>query len=56
MMVFVEQFGTPIELYDHPETIFVAGFIGSPSMNFIPADCSEKKYFALQRKKKLIKV
>lgn len=38
----VEQFGTPIELYDHPETIFVAGFIGSPSMNFIPADCSEK--------------
>ena len=33
----VEQFGTPIELYDRPETIFVAGFIGSPSMNFIPA-------------------
>ena len=33
----VEQFGTPIELYDNPETIFVAGFIGSPSMNFIPA-------------------
>ena len=36
----VEQFGTPIELYDHPETIFVAGFIGSPSMNFIPAECA----------------
>ena len=33
----VEQFGTPIELYDKPETKFVAGFIGSPSMNFIPA-------------------
>ena len=33
----VEQFGTPIELYDNPETMFVAGFIGSPSMNFIPA-------------------
>jgi len=33
----VEQFGTPIDLYDKPETIFVAGFIGSPSMNFIPA-------------------
>ena len=29
--------GTPIDLYDKPETIFVAGFIGSPSMNFIPA-------------------
>ena len=50
----VEQFGTPIELYDHPETIFVAGFIGSPSMNFIPPTVA-KKYFALQRKK-LIKV
>ena len=36
----VEQFGTPIELYDHPKTIFVAGFIGSPSMNFIPAECA----------------
>jgi sn-glycerol 3-phosphate transport system ATP-binding protein len=38
----VEQFGTPIELYDNPETIFVAGFIGSPSMNFIPAECTKK--------------
>lgn len=38
----VEQFGTPIELYDNPETIFVAGFIGSPSMNFIPAECAAK--------------
>jgi len=34
---YVEQFGTPIELYDHPETLFVAGFIGSPAMNFLPA-------------------
>ena len=33
----VEQFGTPIELYDKPQTLFVAGFIGSPSMNFIQA-------------------
>ncbi|MDG0981646.1 MAG: sn-glycerol-3-phosphate import ATP-binding protein UgpC [Tateyamaria sp.] len=33
----VEQFGTPIELYDRPATVFVAGFIGSPAMNFIPA-------------------
>jgi len=31
----VEQIGTPLELYDHPANIFVAGFIGSPSMNFI---------------------
>ena len=32
----VEQLGTPIELYDRPATIFVAGFLGSPAMNFIP--------------------
>jgi sn-glycerol 3-phosphate transport system ATP-binding protein len=34
---YVEQFGTPIELYDRPATVFVAGFIGSPAMNFLPA-------------------
>ncbi len=33
----VEQLGTPIELYERPATLFVAGFIGSPSMNFLPA-------------------
>ncbi len=33
---YVEQFGTPIELYDRPATVFVAGFIGSPAMNFLP--------------------
>jgi sn-glycerol 3-phosphate transport system ATP-binding protein len=33
----VEQLGTPIELYQHPASLFVAGFIGSPAMNFAPA-------------------
>jgi multiple sugar transport system ATP-binding protein len=33
----VEQFGTPMELYHHPASKFVAGFIGQPNMNFIPA-------------------
>jgi lactose/L-arabinose transport system ATP-binding protein len=33
----VEQIGTPTEVYDHPANLFVAGFIGSPKMNFIPA-------------------
>ncbi|WP_084343687.1 ABC transporter ATP-binding protein [Piscicoccus intestinalis] len=33
----VQQVGSPQELYDHPSNLFVAGFIGSPSMNFIPA-------------------
>ena len=32
----IEQVGTPHELYHSPKTRFVAGFIGSPSMNFIP--------------------
>ena len=32
----VEQIGTPLELYDRPDNLFVAGFIGSPAMNFIP--------------------
>jgi multiple sugar transport system ATP-binding protein len=30
----VEQIGTPLELYDYPANTFVAGFIGSPAMNF----------------------
>jgi multiple sugar transport system ATP-binding protein len=33
----IEQQGTPQELYERPATRFVAGFIGSPSMNFLPA-------------------
>ncbi|MCK6450904.1 MAG: sn-glycerol-3-phosphate import ATP-binding protein UgpC [Alphaproteobacteria bacterium] len=31
-----EQIGTPMELYARPASVFVAGFIGSPSMNFLP--------------------
>ncbi len=33
----IEQQGAPLELYDRPVNKFVAGFIGSPAMNFIPA-------------------
>ena len=33
----VEQFGSPMELYHHPKTKFVASFIGQPNMNLIPA-------------------
>src|SRR5256885_10606068 len=32
----VEQIGSPLELYDNPANLFVAGFIGSPAMNFLP--------------------
>ncbi|MEZ5750981.1 MAG: sn-glycerol-3-phosphate ABC transporter ATP-binding protein UgpC [Paracoccaceae bacterium] len=31
----IEQVGTPMELYDRPATVFVAGFIGSPAMNMV---------------------
>jgi multiple sugar transport system ATP-binding protein len=33
----IEQVGTPLELYNKPQNTFVAGFIGSPRMNFVPA-------------------
>ncbi|MBM6405622.1 sn-glycerol-3-phosphate ABC transporter ATP-binding protein UgpC [Phycicoccus sp. CSK15P-2] len=33
----VQQVGSPTELYEHPTNLFVGGFIGSPSMNFLPA-------------------
>jgi multiple sugar transport system ATP-binding protein len=32
----LQQVGTPRELYEHPRNVFVAGFIGSPAMNFVP--------------------
>jgi multiple sugar transport system ATP-binding protein len=34
----IEQVGTPLELYNHPANLFVAGFIGSPRMNFLKAE------------------
>src|ERR671923_3006019 len=33
----LQQVGAPMELYNHPVNVFVAGFIGSPAMNFMPA-------------------
>jgi multiple sugar transport system ATP-binding protein len=38
----VEQFGTPIELYKNPANKFVAGFIGSPKMNFVEGAAAGK--------------
>jgi multiple sugar transport system ATP-binding protein len=38
----IEQIGSPNEVYHHPKTRFVAGFIGSPAMNFIPCRLVEK--------------
>ena len=36
----IQQLGTPADIYNHPENLFVAGFIGNPSMNCIPSDIS----------------
>ena len=36
------QVGKPIEVYDNPDNIFVAGFIGSPAMNFLEVELIEK--------------
>ena len=39
----IEQVGSPLELYDHPANVFVAGFIGSPAMNFLPATLASQR-------------
>jgi multiple sugar transport system ATP-binding protein len=39
----LQQVGTPAELYEDPLNLFVAGFIGSPAMNFMPAEISGGK-------------
>ncbi|MDL2408060.1 sn-glycerol-3-phosphate ABC transporter ATP-binding protein UgpC [Rhizobium calliandrae] len=36
----IEQVGAPLQLYDDPDNLFVAGFIGSPKMNFLDAEAS----------------
>ena len=42
---YIQQIGTPREIYNHPANLFVAGFIGSPSMNFIPAKLDNGKVY-----------
>jgi multiple sugar transport system ATP-binding protein len=37
----IEQVGSPMELYERPDNVFVAGFIGSPRMNFVPGKLLE---------------
>jgi len=39
----IEQVGSPLELYHHPNNLFVAGFIGSPKMNFLRATVTAPK-------------
>ena len=44
---FIQQIGTPQEVFDHPANLFVAGFIGTPQMNFFDAEllCDSGRYF-----------
>jgi len=39
----LEQYGKPLDLYNHPANTFVAGFIGSPRMNFLKGTIAERK-------------
>ena len=41
---YIQQIGTPRELFNSPSNLFVAGFIGSPSMNFIPGKFDGKSF------------
>jgi multiple sugar transport system ATP-binding protein len=42
----VEQIGAPLELYDRPANLFVAGFIGSPAMNFLKGRLQAGRFVA----------
>ena len=61
----IEQLGRPQQIYDEPASLFVAGFIGSPRMNFIPAsvqvqqgraslDCGEMQLYLPQYQQALL--
>src|SRR5207248_7145433 len=39
----IQQIGTPADVYDRPANLFVAGFIGSPAMNFLPCRLSDDR-------------
>ena len=47
---YVQQIGTPIEIYNYPRNMFVAGFIGTPPMNFINGTVNSEGYFVADDK------
>jgi len=51
---FIQQIGTPQEVFSHPANLFVAGFIGTPQMNFFDAQLVKEngKYFAVVQNEK----
>ncbi|MDE2790205.1 MAG: sn-glycerol-3-phosphate ABC transporter ATP-binding protein UgpC [Paracoccaceae bacterium] len=44
----IQQIGTPREVYNTPDNVFVAGFIGSPSMNFLDAELVEEEMLTVR--------
>jgi multiple sugar transport system ATP-binding protein len=44
---YIQQVGSPKEIYDNPDNIFVGGFIGTPPMNFIEGRLNDKGYFEI---------
>ncbi len=50
---YVQQIATPQEMYDYPENVFVAKFIGSPAMNIVSADVVDNKISLLDRELEL---
>lgn len=44
----IQQIATPDEVYNYPENIFVAGFIGSPAMNFVQVEITDKQSLSLE--------
>ena len=40
---FIQQIGTPQEVFDKPANLFVAGFIGTPQMNFFDAELKTRR-------------
>ncbi len=52
---FIQQIGTPQEVFDHPANLFVAGFIGTPQMNFFDAELiNENGAYAVRLDRALI--
>ena len=52
----IMQTGTPMELYDHPQNLFVAGFIGSPPMNLLRGKLDNGNMFVGKDGKSLMKI
>lgn len=50
----VQQLGTPNEIYDDPANQFVAGFMGSPPMNFVPCDVNEDGSIAIRNRGEVV--